>query len=322
MRSDRRTLDVLSVGDASVDYFVQVPHIARADDKAIGRLLGVHGGGMSANLAVAAAYCGARTGLITAYGSDDRGARQIEELQSLGVDTSQSIGLPDAEGWFCVVQLDATGEKALVGVETDVKIPRAAEVHDDALRSSRVVVPLADDVPWALDLARRAREAGALVAVDLEPSTVDGDWRDLEALLGLTEVVFANRATIERVAGGDFERAAETFRRFGARIVVLTDGRRGATCSTSDGSWSASTRVETVADTTGAGDALAGAFIGSWIRGADLPSSLRAGVAVSSLCVEHVGARSYAPSVPADSPIHIRRLEGVRLSQEASDDTA
>lgn len=317
-----RTFDVLAVGDASVDYFVQVPHIARADDKAIGRLLGVHGGGMSANFSAAASYSGAHTGLITSHGSDSSGIAQIDELRNDGVDTSHSIHVPGAQSWFCFVQLDPTGEKALVGVATDVKIPQSRDVDDDVLRSSRVVAPLADDMTWALDIARRAHAAGAKVVIDLEPSSADGDRALLEELLSLTDVVFANGATVGRVADGDFARCAETFRRCGTEVVVLTEGNRGARCYAATGSWSASTRVETVADTTGAGDALAGAFIGSWVGGADLPASLRAGVAASSLCVEYVGARSYVRSVPAGSPAHARRLKGVRLTQEASNDTA
>ncbi|WP_417512519.1 carbohydrate kinase family protein [Microbacterium sp.] len=311
-------MDVLAVGDASVDYFIQVPHIARADDKAIGRLLGVHGGGMSANLSAAVAYVGARSGLITTYGSDSASVAQIEELRALGVDTSRSIRGSDGASWFCFVQLDKTGEKALVGAETDMKVPEARDITEAALGSARVVVPLADDLTWALDIAVRAREAGALVAIDIEPASARSDRETMEALVGMSSIVFANRATVDQVANGDFTRCAEEFRGLGSDVVVLTDGSRGAHCYASSGSWSARTQVEQVADTTGAGDALAGAFLGSWAGGSDLPSSLLAGVAASSLCVEHVGARSYTRATPANSSLYARRLQGVQLSQEVT----
>lgn len=315
MRDTRRT-DLLAVGDASVDYFVSVPHIARADDKAIGRLLAVSGGGMSANCSAAAAYIGACARLITAYGSDEAGGEQLRALSAAGVDTSECVRTADAQSWFCFVQLDPSGEKALVGVETDAKIPDLDAVSDDALRSARIVMPLADDLPWAIALAERARAAGAAVAVDLEPSAVDMQRADLSVLLRLANYVFANRASVELLSNGDFDACATEIQRHGAEVVVLTDGGRGARAYDASNAWSARSRVDAVVDTTGAGDALAGAFIGAWSGGADLSSALRTGVGVASLCVEHIGARTYALAVPSDTPAFDRRLQGVELTQE------
>ncbi|MFC7110473.1 carbohydrate kinase family protein [Nonomuraea rubra] len=70
-------------------------------------------------------------------------------------------------------------------------------------------------------------------------------------------------------------------------------GRDGALCFGPEESWSARGPRLDVVDTTGAGDALAGAFTGSWIRGRSLADSLRAGVAAASLCVSHLGSRAY-----------------------------
>ncbi|MFC7110472.1 PfkB family carbohydrate kinase [Nonomuraea rubra] len=159
--SSARSVDVLAVGDASVDYFVRVPHIAVADDKAIGRLVGVHGGGMSANLAAAASFAGARAALATAVGSDEPGRQALERLAAHGVDVSASIAVPGGHTWFCVIQLDATGEKSLVGAVTEVKIPAVDQISDDLLRTARVVAPSpttsAGRPAWPGGPGRRAR---------------------------------------------------------------------------------------------------------------------------------------------------------------------
>ncbi|NBE99716.1 carbohydrate kinase family protein [Nonomuraea sp. KC401] len=288
-----RPLDVLAVGDASVDYFVQVPHIATADGKAIGRLLSIQGGGMSANLAAAAGFAGARSGLVTAVGSDEPGRQALDRLAAHGVDVSASITVAGGHTWFCVVQLDDTGEKSLVGAVTEVKIPAAGQVSDDLLRTARVVAPLADDLGWALDLATRARANGAAVAVDLEPDAVSGRWDEVRALARASDLVFCNQGTAEVLAGGDPERCAALLMSAGASVVVVTGGRNGASCHSRDGSWLARGPRVDVVDTTGAGDALAGAFTGSWILGRPLADCLRAGVATASLCVGHLGSRAY-----------------------------
>ncbi|SDJ06881.1 carbohydrate kinase family protein [Nonomuraea jiangxiensis] len=288
-----RAVDVLAVGDASVDYFVRVPHIATADDKAIGRLAGVHGGGMSANLAAAATFAGARAALATAVGSDEPGRQALDRLAAHGVDVSPSVTVPGGHTWFCVIQLDHTGEKSLVGAVTEVKIPAAEQISDDLLRSARVVAPLADDLDWAISLAVRARASGAKVAVDLEPGAVAGRRDRVWALARHSDLVFCNQGAVRELADGDPARCAELLISAGARVVVVTGGRNGATCHTPQESWTARGPEIEVVDTTGAGDALAGAFTGSWILGRSLAESLRAGVATGSLCVGHLGSRAY-----------------------------
>ncbi|MBE1584345.1 carbohydrate kinase family protein [Nonomuraea angiospora] len=287
------SVDVLAVGDASVDYFVRVPHIATADDKAIGRLVGVYGGGMSANLAAAARFAGARAALATAVGSDEPGRQALDRLAAQGVDVSASITVPGGHTWFCVIQLDRSGEKSLVGAVTEVKIPAGDQVSDDLLRTARVVAPLADDLDWAIGLAARARANGAKVAVDLEPDAVAGRWDQVRTLARHSDLVFCNQGAVQVLADGDPARCAELLISAGARVVVVTGGRHGAACHSREESWTARGPEIDVVDTTGAGDALAGAFTGSWILGRSLADSLRAGVATASLCVSHLGSRSY-----------------------------
>ncbi|MEV4071930.1 carbohydrate kinase family protein [Nonomuraea fuscirosea] len=292
-RVDDRRVDVLAVGDASVDYFVHVPHIAVADDKAIGRLAGVHGGGMSANLAAAASFAGARAALATAVGADDLGRQALDRLAAQGVDVSASVTVPGGHTWFCVIQLDPSGEKSLVGAVTEVKIPAVGQISDELLRTARLVAPLADDLDWAIALAGRAGAGGAKVAVDLEPDAVAGRLDQVRELARLSDLVFCNQRAADVLAGGDPARCAALLLAAGAGAVVVTRGRAGALCFAPGQSWSARGPEIEVVDTTGAGDTLAGAFTGSWIRGRSLAGSLRAGVAAASLCVGQLGSRAY-----------------------------
>lgn len=311
----RPEIDVLAIGDASVDFFVRVPHIARADDKAVGRLLSIQGGGMSANLAAAAAHQGARSAAIVVCGEDDYGRTELRRLGEVGVDTS-GCTVAGAQSRFSVVQLDRTGEKALVGAVADVDVPALADVSDDVLRSARVVAPLADDIPWALAIARRASDLGARVVVDVEPSAVPDDDTELRELLVCTDVVFANHGTVARLTDGDFDSCAALLRNLGVGVVVLSDGASGASCYADGRAWRAQPPVVNVVDTTGAGDALAGAFVASWISGLGPATALRRAVAVSSLCVEHIGSRTYIESVPAQDSQFTRRLEGTQITED------
>lgn len=308
MTASDRTVDVLAIGDASVDYVIEVPHIVGPDDKAIGTLRGVFGGGMSANLAAAAGASGGRASLLTVVGADEAGRDAVERLRENGVAVMTDPHQVPAQTWFCMIQLDPSGEKALVGARTGAKVPALDAVPDDLLRSARVVAPLADDIPWAIDLARRAKAAGARVAVDLESSALDAGPALTETLLGLSDVVFANAGTVRRLTGeGRVAVAAHAMLDAGASVAVLSAGRDGAACFTGSEAWSAVGPAVDVVDTTGAGDALAGAFLARWIAGAAVEECLAAGVATASLCVEHLGSRGYLDRAGLDDVLRNRR---------------
>ncbi|WP_370937770.1 carbohydrate kinase family protein [Amycolatopsis sp. cg13] len=280
------------VGDASIDYFVQVPHIAGNDNKAIGSLSGVYGGGMSANLAAAAAQHGIAVDLITKTGAGPDTDEALAELRRLGVSIEHSLRDLAHPTWMCFVQLDASGEKALTGADTGIKIPAIEEIDASVLAGADMVAPLADDLEWAAAVAELAR--GARVAVDLEPDAFEPDQPEFARLLGLSDIVFLNAASATKLAATPRD-AAQRLIELGAELVVISEGARGASTVDKNGVvHRARLNGEVTAmDTTGAGDALAGAFLGALLGGAEVGESLRRAVAQATRCVTAVGGRTY-----------------------------
>lgn len=306
--------DLVVIGDASIDHYIRVPHLAQNDNKAIGGYLGALGGGMSANLAAAAAALGAKTRLITKVGVDPEGTEALQILQSLGVETSFSVRDYSHRTWLCFIQLDDTGEKALTGADTGIKIPKLNEIDLDAVRRARIVAPLADDLAWATDIARVATEAGARVAIDLEPDAFHLGDAALAELLALTDIAFLNEDSAARFAGDDHDRAAQAVHAYGPSTVVVSRGQAGAYCSVADGPIFRATQTATadVVDTTGAGDALAGAFLAGQLQGHSPAESLQHAVAQATAVVTHIGSRTYLnqpnPHFLNDYPVSVERI--------------
>lgn len=296
--------DLVVVGDASIDHYVQVPHLASSDNKAIGRYLGAFGGGMSANLAAAAAAQGSRTRLITKVGTDADGPAELQGLTSLGVDTTSSVQDGAHRTWMCFVQLDETGEKALVGADTGIKVPRPEEIDPRALHQARIVAPLADDLGWATEVAQRAVDGGAQVAIDLEPDAFFPDDPRLHALLRLTDYVFLNSASAQKFHPRSHDRAAAALHELGPGTVVVSRGEHGAHCSLAGGPAFTAGGVSgvSVVDTTGAGDALAGTFIAGVLRGDSPEDCLRTAVAHATACITRIGSRTYLTDSSLVSP--------------------
>ncbi|WP_147917140.1 carbohydrate kinase family protein [Ruania zhangjianzhongii] len=305
--------DLVVVGDASIDHYVQVPHLATSDNKAIGRYLGAFGGGMSANLAAAAATQGARTRLVTKVGTDREGPSELQALSDLGVDVTYSVQDATHRTWMCFVQLDSTGEKALIGADTGIKIPQRDEIDPSALHGARIVAPLADDLDWAARIAQSAVDGGAQVAIDLEPDAFGPDDPQLHQLLSLTEYVFLNTASAQKFHPHSHARAAAALHELGPGTVVVGRGEQGAYCSLADGSTVTAHAPAgvPVVDTTGAGDALAGSFLAGVLQGRSPEACLRTAVANATACITRVGSRTYltepAPAPSTTEPLTIER---------------
>lgn len=311
------TFDLTVVGDASIDYFVRVPHIAGNDNKAIGTLVGIFGGGMSANLAAAAAVQGVQVQLITKTGFGHDSEEALRELEGLGVATGNSVHDSEHRTWMCFVQLDDSGEKALTGADTGIKLPMIEEITPTTIQNSRIVAPLADDLLWALQVARPAKDSGALIAIDLEPDAFEPSDPELAELLGLTDIVFINAASARKFSADDPVAAAQALHALGPDLVVVSDGPGGAYASSSDGEVYRAQLTDAVhaVDTTGAGDALAGAFLGSRLAGETVQRSLERAVAQASASVTRVGSRTYLAD-EATPPDHFNFTEHLNVTSE------
>lgn len=282
------------VGDASIDYFVRVPHIAGNDNKAIGTLAGVYGGGMSANLAAAAAVHGIDVELITKTGTGPETDEALAELRRLGVSIEHSLRDDQRPTWMCFVQLDPSGEKALTGADTGIKLPLIDELDPAIMAGAGIVAPLADDLVWAAAVAAPAREHGARIAIDLEPDAFEPDQPEFARMIDLSDIVFLNAASAAKLAGEPVA-AAERLVRLGVDQVVVSEGAHGAFCLRRGGELLRAQLIGAVdvVDTTGAGDALAGAYLGGLLADAGPGESLRHAVVQATACVTAIGGRTY-----------------------------
>ena len=84
-------------------------------------------------------------------------------------------------------------------------------------------------------------------------------------------------------------------RDLGPSAVVVTLGKVGATVDTVDFSAQVAAPEVEVVDSTGAGDAFAGAFAANLAAGGDLRSAAQTGVLAGSIAVTKAGAQ---PSMP------------------------
>jgi sugar/nucleoside kinase (ribokinase family) len=117
-------------------------------------------------------------------------------------------------------------------------------------------------------------------------------WRN-PSLLRRIAVLKVSEAELPAIIGQKW--SVRKLSSLGPDIILLTRGSRGTILwSRQNGTFSVPAYETQVRDPTGAGDALAGAFIISWVRTGDLPWSGAIGSAVASFVVAKTGIGNFA----------------------------
>jgi sugar/nucleoside kinase (ribokinase family) len=134
-----------------------------------------------------------------------------------------------------------------------------------------------------------------LLAADAMRSYVEAAPEAARLVLRLADWYFCNEEEFAALGGDE----PEVFRtQWGLRGLVLKHGPDGVTVYTDDGALHVPARAGQVIDTTGAGDALAGGMLASWLtHGGDpghLGDALRAGVECATVAISEIGARALA----------------------------
>jgi ribokinase len=281
--------DVYVVGSVNVDLVVTAASLPRPGETVAGGTFERHGGGKSANQAVAAARLGARVRMVGAVGDDDLGEEAMAMLRAEGIDVSAVARLEGSPTGVALIVVDEAGENQ-IAVASGANAELGADAVEAALRGEDGgVVLLGLEVPDAAVIAgvRAARAAGLEVVLNPAPA------RELPAaLLELSPLLTPNRDEARALAGEDDPEAAA--RALAARTrapVVVTLGAAGALVVDGDTVERVpAPRVEAV-DTTGAGDAFNGVLAAGLAAGLDLAEAARRAVEAASTSVQAPGAR-------------------------------
>ena len=283
--------DVYVVGSVNVDLVVVgLAALPRPGETVMGGTFERHGGGKSANQAVAAARQGAAVRMIAAVGDDDLGEEAVALLEAEGIDVSGVQRLASAPTGVALIAVDEAGENQ-IAVASGANAELAADAVERAVAGAAAggVALLALEVPDAAVLAgaRAARAAGLGVVLNPAPArALQGE------LLALAPLLTPNGAEACALSGEDDPEGAALAlaRRTGAPVVV-TVGADGALLA--DGGTVEripAPEVDAV-DTTGAGDAFNGALACALAGGAGLADAVRSAVEVAAQSTRAPGAR-------------------------------
>ena len=287
-------MSVVIVGSLNADLFVEVDSLPAPGETVRASDLVVRPGGKGANQAAAAGLLGAEVVLVGAVGADDHGRLLVEAATAAGVATDRIQRLDAATG-TAMITVDGAGENTIV-------ISPGANARLSPADATRGITETTAVVGLCLEIAAetvaaavaRAGEVGALVVLNLSP------YRPVDsAVLAGVDVLLVNEIELEQLVGGydELSVAAGRLADLGIGRAVVTLGGAGAAIldtSARSSRRTASPAVEVV-DTTGCGDAFAGALIARLAAGTDLEAAVQAAVRAGAYAATGKGAQ---PSYP------------------------
>jgi len=285
---------LIVLGSVNRDLTVVVERHPLPGETVLGGSVVTGTGGKGANQAAAAARAGMTPVFIGAVGHDGLGDELLADLVRAGVDVSHVTRSEEPSG-IALITVDARGENSIV-------VASGANASLDADATAKLITELTDaktvlltqlEIP--LEVVEKAADAlekkGGRLVLNLSPSTTISP-----RLLGHADPLVVNESEASDLAGSTIDGPADAeniARRLlaSSRSVVLTLGGDGVVLADGDGVIRLPSKKVTVVDTTGAGDAFAGALAASLSRGDDLKESVEAGIAAGAAAVQYLGAQ-------------------------------
>ena len=291
-----RAVDVLAVGENSVDLLAVIDGHPEANAKVPLRDFLELPGGEAASAAVGLARLGWRAKYIGRVGDDRLGALIRENLHAEGVDASECVVVDNQTSRMALIVVDATtGNRTVLWRRGERLSLEPTDIRNETLSSARVLLVGSDDVTAMADAARRARERGVRTVGDLE-HVHEGTWALLEEL----DLIVMAASFPAALTGRRDLRAAlrEIQQATAAPLVCVTLGAEGCVALADGEEITVPAYRVRVADTTGAGDLFRAGLIASWLANPEEPDvreMLRYANAVAALNCRAVGAQTAAP---------------------------
>ncbi|QFZ24920.1 ribokinase [Saccharothrix syringae] len=278
---------MLVLGSANADLVVPVPHRPGAGETVLGGDAAVLPGGKGANTAVAAARLGAPVAFAGAVGADQYGDLLRDSLTSAGVRTDHLRTSARPTG-LAYITVTPDGENSIVvspGANSDV-----GDADVDALTwdgVSTLVCSLEVPVDTVARAVAAAAAHGVRPVLNLSPVVPVP-----AGTLALLDPLIVNEHEAAALAG-----SPEGLLALGPRSAVVTLGARGALVVTPEGTAEVGAPSVDVVDTTGAGDAFAGALAFGLSSGSSLVEAAAFAARVAALSVTAAGAQPSYPTL-------------------------
>ncbi len=262
-------------------------------------------GGCAANVAQGLARLGVKVGCYSKIGEDTVGRWIKRELKKEGVKIDFLQTDKQCQSDLSAIIVDKNSREHLIFFNRSAN--ENLEIYKKKLSKTKNIFVSALNGEWEkhfdniMDISQRN---GIKIFFNPGQRNISDNKEKIIEMIGYTEILILNKDEAIGILEDEIENKEELnqektllkeLKKRGPKIVVITDGKRGA--------WSLSEKSEVlqvvptidsaeIVDTLGAGDAFASGFLAGIMNKQNIAQSLKWGLANSLEVIKHYGAKS------------------------------
>jgi len=302
--------DIITVGSAAVDVFIHT-------DPSQTEILNVHHhkdiayplgakilinemnffvGGGGTNAAAAFSRLGLKTAFLGKIGKDDNGKTITDCLFKEKVDFIGSYG--QVSGYSIILDSSADDRTifAYKGCNNNLKVNdfRFENINSKWIYMSSMIK---DSFNTQKIIVEYAKKNNIKIAYNPSLYLTRKGTRPLRSILKNTEILILNKEEAQALVKDPKDNVYNLLfevSKLGPKLVIITDGSRGAHCYNviEETVYSAKPRKVHIVETTGAGDAFASGFVAGVIMGKGINVSLKLGMLNAESVITHLGSKN------------------------------
>jgi sugar/nucleoside kinase (ribokinase family) len=291
-----KEFDAVGFGTNAVDFLIVAPEYPQFNSKIeLVDYVQLAGGEIASTMA-GLRRLGLKTAYIGRFGDDEAGNFGLQTLIAEGVETTHAEQIEGARTQVGFILIDERNGERTVLWKRDEKLSYAPEEAPiEIVKNAKVFHATPHDALACARLARAAREAGAIVSID-----IDNLFEGIEELLPLIDIFISSEEFPEKLIGARDRRESlrEIKSRYGYKIAGMTLGEKGSLLLCEDefietGGFAVPNGCK---DTTGAGDAFRVGLLYGLLTGESVETAAQMANAVAALKCRELGARTALPN--------------------------
>jgi ribokinase len=260
-------------------------------------------GGGAANTAVCFSRLGLKTACMASIGADERGKRLLNNFKKEKVATEFIYKSKLYETAYSFILVGPSNEHI---VFSNRGANQKLEVRSEKLEKSKWLFVSSLSGNWKKDLAEIFKAKNVKIAWNPGHRQLIGGIKVLKPFLAKTNVLIVNKDEAleiclpsgklkgrDNACINDTENLLNILKSFGPKIVVITEGAKGAKCYDGQKIYTQKAIKKKVQNTTGVGDAFGSSFVaGLELYKGDIVKSLKLAALNSASVVSHLGAQT------------------------------
>ena len=283
-------------GSAAVDTIVVTCEDSDANGAQYPSDVHVHPGGSGVNVSVALRRLGIPVSFVGKIGGDAEGVLLMREFLKEGVDTSKVILNLEQKTAKTFTTVDRSGKRrtyVLGGDGTALSISSPEEIDWNEIEGSEAVYigEVVTEIAELIASFARSREKRVFFCPGSSHQAFNAE--KVRTVLRNVHIVILSKGEWVRIRNGS---TTTDLIEIGPEAILVTEGVEGCDVFTKDENYTVPGYSVNVKDPTGARDAFAAGVISAMLETRSLRDCVDYALAVSSLSVTDIGARSTLPT--------------------------